>query len=343
MATIDFKIKNVKDRSGLGATVATVDGSIDAASIQQFQSVMDKLVERGVKNLILDCSKVSYINSTGLGTLLKYADQFDGFGGHIAFIRVPNKVLLVMEMLGFNALFNILPDEAAALESFTGREAEPAAPAPAPVAAPAPAPVYAATPQPAAVAPASARQASGAIADAKSRSFPFKIPCAKCRATLNISRPGQYKCPRCNAILKVESPDKIRFFSPKKQRPVEITLPCDDEIAVGAGDLVASCARAVGMNGEVADQIAEAVTETCLNIIERALDNAAGEVFHVLIQTSRQGIIIQFADSGHTMRFTNNDIRSDEGFGAVVDRVDSIEHKDNGGLGNQITLTRKVQ
>ncbi|MHC4201653.1 MAG: STAS domain-containing protein, partial [Planctomycetota bacterium] len=87
MATVDFKIKNVKAADGTKATLAEIAGSIDATSIVQFQTVMDKLVEKGVKNLILDCANVKYINSTGLGTLLKYADQFESMDGQIAFTR----------------------------------------------------------------------------------------------------------------------------------------------------------------------------------------------------------------------------------------------------------------
>ena len=331
MATIDFKIKNIKDKGGLSATVASIDGSIDATSIQQFQSVMDKLVERGVKNLILDCAKVSYINSTGLGTLLKYADQFDGFGGHMAFVRVPNKVLLVMEMLGFNALFNIMPDETAALNTFTAVE-------------PAEQPPIQEAPTATATAPAagSNRMAAPApAAEAAGQLFPLMTQCAKCRVKLNISAAGQFKCSRCNAILKVEEDGRIRFFSSKKQKPVEVVLPCDEEIAIGAGDLAASCARAAGFNGEAADQIAEAVTESCINVIERALENGRGEVFHMLIKTSKQGLIIRLADSGKTLQFTDSDITKDEQFGAVVDRMDTVEHTDNGGIGNLITLTRK--
>src|SRR5437763_114139 len=125
MATIAFKVKVIKSPDGTTATLAEVDGSIDATTIQEFQHVMDKLIERGVKNLVLDCSNVKYINSTGLGTLLKYADTFESIGGHIAFCRVPSKVMLVMEMLGFNALFNIVTDEATALRSFSGKLAPP--------------------------------------------------------------------------------------------------------------------------------------------------------------------------------------------------------------------------
>src|SRR5471032_1022547 len=125
MANIEFRVKVIKSPDGTTATLAEVDGSIDASTIQQFQQVMDKLVERGVKNLILDCTNVKYINSTGLGTLLKYADTYESIGGHIAFCRVPSKVMLVMEMLGFNALFNIVTDEATALRSFSGKMSPP--------------------------------------------------------------------------------------------------------------------------------------------------------------------------------------------------------------------------
>ena len=150
MATIEFKVKNIRASDGTSATMAQVAGSIDATSLVQFQNVMDKLVEKGVKNLILDCSKVKYINSTGLGTLLKYVDIFDSMSGHIAFTRVPSKVMLVMEMLGFNALFNIVGDEAEALRSFSGRPLAPAAQPVAAAVAPAQAPAQVAPAAPAA-------------------------------------------------------------------------------------------------------------------------------------------------------------------------------------------------
>ena len=48
MATVEFKIKNIKAADGTAATLAEVQGSIDATSIGQFTNVMDKLVEKGV-------------------------------------------------------------------------------------------------------------------------------------------------------------------------------------------------------------------------------------------------------------------------------------------------------
>src|SRR2546421_12031102 len=102
MASVEFRVKVIKASDGTAATLAEVDGSIDASTITQFQQVMDKLVERGVKNLILDCTSVKYINSTGLGTLLKYADTFESIGGHLAFCPGPRKVMLVVGIVGLN-------------------------------------------------------------------------------------------------------------------------------------------------------------------------------------------------------------------------------------------------
>ena len=52
MAQIEFRVKVIKSPDGTTATLAEVDGSIDASTITQFQQVMDKLVERGVKNFV---------------------------------------------------------------------------------------------------------------------------------------------------------------------------------------------------------------------------------------------------------------------------------------------------
>src|SRR6185295_464859 len=113
-------------------------------------------------------------------------------GGHIAFCRVPSKVMLVMEMLGFNALFNIVTDEATALRSFAGKIAPPPSvsvkTAPAPMPSPPPSGVLAQAPIPAHYAPTSAppplthQQQLQASASA----FPVQTPCAKCRVTLEV-------------------------------------------------------------------------------------------------------------------------------------------------------------
>jgi len=342
MASIEFRVKVIKSPDGTTATLAEVDGSIDASTIQQFQQVMDKLVERGVKNLILDCTSVKYINSTGLGTLLKYSDTFESISGHIAFCRVPSKVMLVMEMLGFNALFNIVTDEATALRSFAGKLAPPpsvsvrTSPAPAPVAPPMPSmpPPVAQPVAPAPVAPPPAAPVA----------FPMQHACARCRVTLDIPAAGRFKCPRCSAVLAVEPTGRVRFFALKKSRPITVTVPCSMQVAASVAELAGKCAANLGFNGNSAGVVSQAVTEACKNVIERAYDNDANNVFHMLIAAGQGALTVKIADYGKPFDFgPGGTIHSDSRFASVVKSMDTVEHRPNPRGGNLLTMIKVLQ
>jgi anti-anti-sigma factor len=346
MASIEFRVKVIKSPDGTTATLAEVDGSIDASTITQFQQVMDKLVERGVKNLILDCTSVKYINSTGLGTLLKYADTFESIGGHIAFCRVPSKVMLVMEMLGFNALFNIVSDEATALRSFAGKLAPPPSvsvktgPPPAPVAAPAASGRAAPPPPPSAVGTAVSAPAAAPAAGA----FPTQVPCAKCRVTLDIPSVGKYKCPRCGAVLAVEPTGRVRFFASKKSKPISISLPSNPGVAESVAELAGKCAEALGFNGNSAEVISTAVNAACKNVIERAYDNDANNTFHMLIVPNGSSLTIKIADYGKPFDFgPSGTIQGDSKFSPVINSMDTVEHRPNPRGGNLLTLIKVLQ
>jgi len=340
MASIEFRVKVIKSSDGTTATLAEIEGSIDASTIQQFQQVMDKLVEKGVKNLILDCTNVKYINSSGLGTLLRYSDSFESVGGHIAFCRVPSKVMLVMEMLGFNALFNVVTDEATALRSFSGKLAPPSSISVKTSLAPKP------SPAPAAAEPAAAPAAPGpAGAPAPPASaFPTQSACARCRVVLNIPAAGRYRCPRCSAVLSVEPTGRVRFFALKKACPVSITLPCMLEVAAGAAELAGKCAAGFGFNGNSAGTISQAVATACKNVIERAYDNDANSVFHMLISASGSALTVKISDYGKPFDFgPGGTIHSDSRFASVVQAMDTVEHRPNPRGGNLLTLIKILQ
>jgi anti-anti-sigma factor len=340
MASIEFRVKVIKSPSGTMATLAEVDGSIDATTIQQFQQVMDKLVERGVKNLILDCQNVKYINSTGLGTLLKYADTFESMSGHIAFCRVPSKVMLVMEMLGFNALFSIVPDEATALRLFAGKLAPPAqvtvqAEAP-------PMPTYQAPAPPPAYAPP--RPAPAPVPAPAAPAFPLQTPCARCRVTLEVPAVGKFKCPRCSAILAVEPTGRVRFFASKKSRPIEISLPCNKDLVTGVGQLAGRCAESLGFPDRVSQAVSSAVRDACQNVIDLAYGGDANNVFHLLIVPNGKTLTVRIADHGKSFDFSAaGSIYGDKRFASVVGAMDTVEHRLNPRGGNLLTLIKVLE
>jgi anti-anti-sigma factor len=378
MANIEFRVKVIKSPSGITGTLAEIEGSIDATTIQQFQQVMDKLVERGVKNLVLDCTSVKYINSTGLGTLLKYADTYEAMGGHIAFCRVPSKVMLVMEMLGFNALFNIVPDEATALRSFGGVAAPPATvpvkteapssvqPAPQPAPFPQPAYVVPVQPQPALVSPVQPVfpqpvsplqvqpihvgpqpvipvEAPSPVAALAAPVFPLHLDCARCRVQLEIPATGKFKCPRCNAVMAVEPTGRPRFFASRKTPPLEVTVPCQKLLTRNLAGLAGLCAKTLGFDEPGVHAVTAAVNDTCINVIDLAYGGEGNQIFHVLIHPNEKALTIRIADHGKPFSFGPTGIHGDPRFAAVISHMDTVEHRPNPRGGNLITLIKVIQ
>ncbi|MHC4777418.1 MAG: STAS domain-containing protein, partial [Planctomycetota bacterium] len=63
-------------------------GAIDASTVIKFQAELDKLKEEGVRRYLLDMEGIRYVNSTGLGSLVKLADGLEREGGVIALMRI---------------------------------------------------------------------------------------------------------------------------------------------------------------------------------------------------------------------------------------------------------------
>ncbi len=112
---IEFQVKVVESDKGVRATHTSLIGYVDASTLDEFEQVLRKLIEKGAKNVILDCSELEYINSTGLGLFLKYTDELKQESGMLALTRLPASTLNVVELLGFDSELNIFKEDAQAL------------------------------------------------------------------------------------------------------------------------------------------------------------------------------------------------------------------------------------
>src|SRR5688572_2423545 len=132
MAGLDVTLKPVDGDASAG--IAEMNGVIDGTTVGKFQESLEDCFKRGVRKLVVDMSKVRYVNSTGLGAIVKYNDRLKGAGGGLALAKVTPKVKIVIEMLGLQAFFDICGDEKQALEALgrIGGGAAPAAPPPPP-------------------------------------------------------------------------------------------------------------------------------------------------------------------------------------------------------------------
>ena len=65
------------------------------------------LLDEGVLYLIADCTRLRYVNSTGLGILLHFTRIFRERGGAFRLVQVTMPVYEIMEIIGANTLLDI--------------------------------------------------------------------------------------------------------------------------------------------------------------------------------------------------------------------------------------------
>lgn len=66
---------NVSSQTGTVESVVLVDGEVDVSNADQLRTVLDGRVEDAPTELVVDLSKVPYIDSTGIGVLVGAAHR----------------------------------------------------------------------------------------------------------------------------------------------------------------------------------------------------------------------------------------------------------------------------
>lgn len=108
----------VPNDASLEVSVLRLGGFINASTIQDLQGVLSEVVEQQVKHLILDFASVEYVNSSGVGLLVKLYDDVSAYGGKLVLVRVHRTVGKVLSLLGLTSMVSLLKDEQAAVKHF---------------------------------------------------------------------------------------------------------------------------------------------------------------------------------------------------------------------------------
>ncbi|RME75226.1 MAG: STAS domain-containing protein [Planctomycetota bacterium] len=99
---LDIEVKNLSD--GGAALVITIHGAIDTRTIGAFEKEIMAWEAKGAKRFILDFANVKYINSTGMGTMVKLGDLIREKGGDLFVAKLSTKIKELFDMLGLLAV-----------------------------------------------------------------------------------------------------------------------------------------------------------------------------------------------------------------------------------------------
>jgi anti-sigma B factor antagonist len=90
-----------------GVLFTTVSGRLDTPAAVKAQQEIAPLLENADKEIILDCTHLDYISSSGLRLFLTIRKEASAKGGKVTIQNINEEIDKVFKMTGFSTLFNI--------------------------------------------------------------------------------------------------------------------------------------------------------------------------------------------------------------------------------------------
>lgn len=90
-----------------GGYVANVSGRLDTPAAVKAQQEITPLLENADKEILLDCTNLEYISSSGLRLFLTIRKEASAKGGKVIIEHINDEIKKVFMMTGFFNLFEI--------------------------------------------------------------------------------------------------------------------------------------------------------------------------------------------------------------------------------------------
>ncbi len=109
------------DKEGL--SLIQLEGYLDAHTAPRFEAAIQSEIDSGRYAFIVDCSKLTYISSAGLGVFMTFVEEVRENGGDIKLCGLVPRVRHTFEILGFQDIFDLLDDVPSAVQRFGEKKA----------------------------------------------------------------------------------------------------------------------------------------------------------------------------------------------------------------------------
>lgn len=91
------------------------------AAVDEFRKATESLVAEGSANLVLNLSEVPMMDSSAIGVVVRLMTSSKSRGGGVKLVAPSKLVMQTLKMVGLLNIFEVLDDEARAVESFGER------------------------------------------------------------------------------------------------------------------------------------------------------------------------------------------------------------------------------
>ena len=104
--------------------ILSADGGLNANTAAEFVSQLETLVDGGVKQIIVDCTRLDYISSYGIGVLVRLHNKLAKHGGDVKIAAPKSMVLQALTIMRMGRLFEIYADVNQARLAFRPKNAK---------------------------------------------------------------------------------------------------------------------------------------------------------------------------------------------------------------------------
>jgi len=88
-----------------GNKVLDVAGEIDVYTAPQFKDAVNSILAAGQKHLLINMAKVTYMDSSGFGTLLSATKRLRPEGGTVNLVRCNSAIDRILKITRLNTIF----------------------------------------------------------------------------------------------------------------------------------------------------------------------------------------------------------------------------------------------
>ncbi len=98
-----------REYSEAGLHILVIEGEIDLACSPELRELLHAQVKARRPVLVLDFKGVSYVDSSGLATLIEYVRKAQDFGGKFGLVQVNERVQTIFDLVRLSEFLSIHP------------------------------------------------------------------------------------------------------------------------------------------------------------------------------------------------------------------------------------------
>jgi len=110
----------IKERKRDGLAILEMSGKLmGGPDADTFDETLKTLVHEGIHNVIVNMERVKWVNSTGLGILIKGYSTLKKSGGELKLLKVSDRIENIFIVSKLYTVFESFQDEEEAVRSFS--------------------------------------------------------------------------------------------------------------------------------------------------------------------------------------------------------------------------------